>query len=124
MKHRAAIILVVVVTGILPPIPTTPVDPVARWQPIVALYFAPEHVDQAMRVLACESRGNPQAKNRTSTASGLFQFIRSTWDWVRTETNVGLPHRQGGPFNPWANIRNAAWLSRRGSWWAHWECQP
>jgi hypothetical protein len=30
-------------------------------------------------VIHCESRGNPTAQNRSSTASGLFQFLDSTW---------------------------------------------
>lgn len=30
-------------------------------------------------VIAHESRGNPNAENPTSTASGLFQFIDGTW---------------------------------------------
>lgn len=30
-------------------------------------------------IIKCESGGNPTAKNRTSTASGLFQFINGTW---------------------------------------------
>jgi hypothetical protein len=27
----------------------------------------------------CESNGNPQAQNAKSSASGLFQFLQSTW---------------------------------------------
>lgn len=30
-------------------------------------------------IIACESGGNPKAKNPSSTASGLFQFINGTW---------------------------------------------
>jgi LysM repeat protein len=30
-------------------------------------------------VIACESGGNPRAQNAASSASGLFQFIDSTW---------------------------------------------
>lgn len=30
-------------------------------------------------IIACESGGNPQAQNSSSTASGLFQFINGTW---------------------------------------------
>jgi len=30
-------------------------------------------------VIACESGGNPNAQNRSSTASGLYQFLDSTW---------------------------------------------
>lgn len=30
-------------------------------------------------IIQCESGGNPRAKNPSSTASGLFQFINGTW---------------------------------------------
>lgn len=30
-------------------------------------------------IIHCESGGNPNAKNRNSSASGLFQFINGTW---------------------------------------------
>lgn len=31
------------------------------------------------RIIACESGGNPLAKNKNSTAKGLGQFLDSTW---------------------------------------------
>jgi hypothetical protein len=31
------------------------------------------------RIALCESRNNPKAKNPTSSASGRFQFIKSSW---------------------------------------------
>src|SRR4051794_4835685 len=34
---------------------------------------------EAFTVARCESHLNPLAKNRSSTASGLFQFLSSTW---------------------------------------------
>jgi len=33
-----------------------------------------------VRIIQCESGGNPAAKNPTSTASGLGQFLDSTWN--------------------------------------------
>lgn len=33
----------------------------------------------AVRIARCESGGNPRAQNATSTASGLYQFLDSTW---------------------------------------------
>jgi resuscitation-promoting factor RpfA len=38
-------------------------QPTVNWQPIIQ----------------CESGGNPAAQNRSSTASGLFQFLDSSW---------------------------------------------
>ena len=34
------------------------------------------------RIVFCESSGDPEAQNPTSTASGLYQFIYGTWVWV------------------------------------------
>lgn len=31
------------------------------------------------RIIECESSGNPTAYNRSSGASGLYQFLKSTW---------------------------------------------
>lgn len=54
-------------------------DPVERWAPLVAEYFDHDDVDLALRIIACESGGQPNAKNRRSTASGLFQHLRGWW---------------------------------------------
>ena len=35
--------------------------------------------DLFLRIAICESGLNPNAKNKTSTASGLFQFLNSTF---------------------------------------------
>jgi len=40
----------------------------------------------ARKVAWCESRYDGQAKNPYSTASGYFQFLDGTWEWV-----TGLP---------------------------------
>lgn len=59
-----------------------------------------------------ESRWNPYAKNPSSTASGLFQFLTSTW--------ANTPY---GRYSIWSAKQNslaAAWAMQRGymSWWA------
>ena len=93
---------------------------VEQWRTLIALHF-PNEIDTAMRIIACESGGNPNAKNGSSTAAGLWQFLRSTWD--RAARSTGSPtYAQGGPYDPvWATI-NAAWLRARGSGWNQWEC--
>jgi soluble lytic murein transglycosylase-like protein len=91
--------------------------PVERWRPLVEEYFRPEYVDRALRVMRCESGGNTHAKNRTSTASGLFQALKGWWSG-----NWGYPPFD--PYNPEANIRFAAWLSRQGATWQAWSCKP
>lgn len=100
---------------------------VEQWRPLVEQYFPPERVQEAMRVMACESGGNPNAKNPTSTATGLFQFLTGTWAW----SSVSAGWSGYSRLDPEANIAVAAWLVDRsvrtnhpGGAWGHWECQP
>jgi hypothetical protein len=65
----------------------------------------------AMRVAWCESRYHPNSVNSDSGASGLFQFMPSTWS--------GTPWANQSPFDPVANANAAAWLYNRygpGRW--------
>lgn len=68
------------------------------------------------RIVDCESGWNPLAKNRSSTASGLFQFLAGTWSkWG-----------EGNVFDPFANLRagvklfqaqgTSPWLSSKSCW--------
>jgi soluble lytic murein transglycosylase-like protein len=59
----------------------------------------------ALRVAKCESNYNPYAVNRSSGASGLFQFLPSTW--------AGSPYHAQSVFDPSANAHAAAWLYQR-----------
>ena len=82
-------------------------------------------IDEALLVIRCESRGDPLAYNQVSGASGLFQFIPSTWAWAAP--NAGFPG--ASPFEPDANVGAAAWLTQRSinqgkNPWAHWSCRP
>lgn len=36
--------------------------------------------ETALRIAECESNLDPYARNQSSTASGVYQFISSTWD--------------------------------------------
>lgn len=100
---------------------------VEQWRTLVEQYFPPELVDEALRVMACESGGNPNAKNPHSSATGLFQFLSATWAWSSVSAGWGGYSR----LDPEANIAVAAWLVERsistnhpGGAWGHWECQP
>jgi hypothetical protein len=94
---------------------------VERWRPFVEIEFSADWADWALRIIACESRGDPDAKNRRSSAAGLFQFLRDTWDWVSEST--GAPsYADGGPYHSLWNIRNAAWLLEHGGR-SHWQCK-
>lgn len=89
-----------------------------RWRPLVERYFPAEQVPQAMRVIDCESGGNPDARNSTSGAAGLFQHLPRYWP--ARAAAAGLP--AADPYDPEANIAVAAWLQRTGGW-GHWTCR-
>ncbi len=111
-----------------PPPPVTGGDfppKVERWRPLVATYFPSARVDDALTVLSCESGGDPNAYNPYSGASGLFQFLPSTWATVSPRAGFA----GDSVFDPEANIGSAAWLTdyyeSRGSHpWAAWNCRP
>ncbi len=93
---------------------------VERWRPLVARYF-PGEVDTAMCVLRWESSGNPNARNPGSSAAGLWQFLRDTWNRA-ARANGGPTYDQGGPFDPELATRYAAWLRNRpdSTGWGQW----
>ncbi|NNF65685.1 MAG: transglycosylase SLT domain-containing protein [Acidimicrobiia bacterium] len=77
--------------------------------------------------MTCESRGNPDAVNQSSQATGLFQFLPSTWAYSSVAAGFG-----GYPAtHPEANVASAAWLlehsiliEHRLGPWGPWECNP
>ncbi len=76
--------------------------------------LGPAAVQWAMNVAWCESRYHPNSVNSDSGASGLFQFLPSTWG--------GTPYAKQSPFDPRANAFAAAWLySHYGA--GRWVCQ-
>ena len=116
-----------------PPSPTTTTAPpveggprdVEEWRSLVEQFFAADLVEGALTVMQCESRGDPLAYNPVSGASGLFQFIPSTWEWAAP--NAGFPG--ASPFEPAANVGAAGWLVQRSidqgkNPWSHWSCRP
>lgn len=64
----------------------------------------------------CETGGtfDPYAKNRHSTASGLFQFLTSTW--------ASTPYASYSIFDPYANALAAGWMHAHGRG-AEWACR-
>lgn len=102
-------------TGIEALIPPEPIGP-EDWRPLVEVFFHAEEVDLALRVMACESRGDRRAKNPTSTASGLFQHLASLWS-PRAEA---AGWKGADVFDPVANVAVAAWLVHEGGGWRHW----
>ena len=82
---------------------------------MIRAVFGP-YAGQALRIAACESGYNPGAVNRSSNASGVFQFLPSTW--------AGTPYAGRSVFDANANINAAYWLfARDGHTWREWQCQ-
>lgn len=69
-----------------------------------------------LRVARCESNLNPNAVNRSSGASGLFQFMPSTF--------AGTPNGKAGEsiFNAYSSADAAGWMWANGMR-NHWVCQ-
>jgi hypothetical protein len=84
-------------------------DPVGQWTPLVSQFFEAADVNLALRIISCESGGDPNAKNPHSSASGLFQHLARFWpDRSRL---AGWPGAD--IFDPVANVAVAADLFYR-----------
>ena len=97
---------------------------VEQWRSLVQQFFPGNRVEEALRIIDCESNGDPDAYNPYSGASGLFQFLPSTW--ASTAPRAGY----GGHsvFEPEANLASAAWLANRYEelgqyYWRAWNCR-
>jgi hypothetical protein len=86
------------------------------WRSLASAYFGPDDVERALVVIACESNGDPDAKNPHSTASGLFQHL--TRYWPQRAEAAGFAG--ASVFDPEANVAVAAWLVYSGGGWNHW----
>lgn len=82
----------------------------------IILVFGDSGRDWALRVVYCESRFDSLAFNVSSGASGIFQYIRSTW---RGSWN---PYREESIWDASAQIRATRLAFEMGkySWW---ECK-
>ncbi len=69
-------------------------------------------VDRFARIAWCESGLNADARNSRSSATGLFQFLASTWVWV---ADAGAPYAHLDRTNARANAFTAAWLMARSA---------
>jgi|SRR5215472_1696379 len=99
--------------------PPLTIDPgsVGAIQQIILDAFAPLGAAAqtwALRVAKCESNYNPYAVNSSSGASGLFQFLPSTWAFT--------PQHAQSVFDPTANATAAAWLYNRDGP-SQWQCR-
>jgi len=97
---------------------------VERWRSLVQAYFPSSRVEEALAVLQCESLGDADAYNPYSGASGLFQFLPSTW--ASSSPKAGFSGASA--FDAEANIGTAAWLANRyeelgKGFWGPWSCR-
>lgn len=83
---------------------------------IIALFFAPDDVDLAMKVAFCESRWDPLVTNRSSGAAGLFQHIPRFW----SERAATAGWAGANIYDAHANTAVSAWLVYEGGGWIHW----
>jgi len=91
-------------------------DGVERWRPLVAKYFAPEHIDRALRVMICESHGDPNAFNGFDR--GLFQIEEDDDDLFIPEVNVAEAARKadrGRTFASWDGPERSGRGERRAN---------
>lgn len=66
----------------------------------------------ALRIASCESGFKPAIKNRTSSATGLFQFTDGTWDYIGAN-DAGLDRK-----NPdHATRMFIKWYPKNPQWW-------
>ena len=84
-----------------------------------------EDIVTAIKIANCESGFNILAKNKTSTASGIFQFINHTW--VRVRNHMGENADLSLKLDAEENIKTAYALytlrKERGlNPWTEWEC--
>jgi hypothetical protein len=82
-------------------------------QAIYAVFGGSPGLTWALRVAHCESRYNPLAVNASSGASGLFQFMPSTWNAYFAGWNI---------WDPYAQARAALVFYNRGATNA-WTCK-
>ena len=104
-----------------PPAPTrSSSGPCGGFEPIVAEHF--DDVSKACSVMRCETGGtfDPTIENPSSTASGLYQFLDSTWRKARELVGAGQYARASHAPAPVQIAAAGAWLRRTS--WSQWEC--
>ena len=77
---------------------------------------------RALRITYCESGWNSAARNKTSSAAGLYQFLSSTFN--STAIASGHPEwtYRTHVLNAEVNAQLGAWLAKNGGW-QHWVCR-
>jgi hypothetical protein len=100
-----------------PPVRTAPTSNGASGSvpSMIRSVFGP-YADGALNIARCESGFNPNSYNPSSGASGVFQFLPSTWR--------GTSYGGSSPFNASANIHAAYEVFQRDGYsWGEWVCR-
>lgn len=97
---------------------------VEQWRSLVQRFFPSNRVEEALRIIDCESNGDADAVNPYSGAAGLFQFLPSTWASASPQAGYG----GSSALDPEANIATAAWLANYYQelgydYWHAWNCR-
>jgi transglycosylase-like protein with SLT domain len=96
--------------------PFTPPPPGSGGDGLAAIYAVfgnSPGLTWALRVANCESHYNPLAVNRSSGASGLFQFMPSTWNANFPGQNIWDPYAQARGALVFYNAgRQSAWTCK------------
>lgn len=86
---------------------------------LVSRHFHPEDINQAIRVIWCESSFDPNRVDPNSGAAGLFQHLPQFWEDRSEQAGFG----GFDILSPEANVGVAAWLVYKGRGWEHWSCR-
>ena len=90
---------------------------VTEWHDVIAEYFEPEDILQAMLVVFCERSGYANAVGTNTDGTndvGLWQFNDNTWAWLTPKLNI-----KESRSNPIVSTRIASWLVYNDGW-HHW----
>lgn len=91
------------------------------WGDLIEEYFGAAQYDKACSVMMCESRGDAKAQNPVSTASGLYQFLDTTWYSARGAVGGGEYARAMDAPAEMQIEAAAKWQQRTN--WGQWVCQ-
>lgn len=91
--------------------PPLPVSGVEQWRTMVEWFWDEPHTSRMLRIMDCESGGDPSAKNPRSSATGLFQimgFWQKVWpgDYTDPWTNAAVAYQI------WLSQGFAAWVCK------------
>ena len=95
---------------------------VEQWRSLVETYFRPGDVDRALRIMQCESGGDPNIMHDFSnpaSASGLMQHLGKYW----ATRSAAAGWAGASIFDPTANVAVAAWLRDQPGGFSHWVCR-